>query len=158
MGVLVINKRIENHFILYWLPVILYGCLIFYLSSISTLSALPGIKEGTDTFADLGMVSEFWPRLTHFIEYAGFSLLIFRAAYNSKKDWLRQNPFLWALVFASIFGISDEIHQFFIPARSCSIVDWIADTLGALTAQISLRKIMQNKSKKAILSEQTLPN
>jgi len=158
MEIPVISKKIENHFVLYWLPVILYGCIIFYLSSISTLSVLPGIKEGTDTFADLGMVSEFWPRLSHFIEYAGFSLLIFRAAYNSKKEWLRQNPFLWALVFASIFGMSDEFHQLFVPSRSCNIGDWLADTFGALTAQISLYKIMQGRGGKDAACEQSSPD
>jgi len=152
------NKKIENHFVLYWLPVILYGCMIFYLSSISTLSTLPGIKEGTDTFADLGMVSEFWPRLTHFIEYAGFSMLIFRAAYNSKKEWLRQNPFLCALVFASLFGVSDELHQLFVPARSCNIGDWLADTSGALTAQIYLFRTMRSNAKKSTASEKLLPD
>jgi VanZ family protein len=40
----------------------------------------------------------------------------------------------WTLLAISAYGMSDEWHQSFVPGRSTSIADWIADTLGALTA------------------------
>ena len=38
----------------------------------------------------------------------------------------------YLLVLGLLFGISDEIHQFFIPGRSCDAFDLIADMLGIL--------------------------
>jgi VanZ family protein/UDP-2,3-diacylglucosamine pyrophosphatase LpxH len=40
------------------------------------------------------------------------------------------------LVFAgvSLYGATDEWHQFFVPGRSCEVLDWAAYTLGAALA------------------------
>lgn len=38
----------------------------------------------------------------------------------------------WAL--AAGFGACDEIHQSFVPGRSCDAADWLADALGAAAA------------------------
>jgi VanZ family protein len=40
----------------------------------------------------------------------------------------------WALLAASLFGATDEWHQSWVPGRSPSVADWIADTLGAALA------------------------
>jgi VanZ family protein len=32
---------------------------------------------------------------------------------------------------ASLYGIIDETHQYFVPGRDCNVWDWLADTLGA---------------------------
>mgnify|MGYP000170243322 CR=1 FL=1 len=37
-----------------------------------------------------------------------------------------------SLIFASLYGASDEWHQSFVPGRMSDIQDWLADTLGAL--------------------------
>jgi len=39
---------------------------------------------------------------------------------------------LGVVLFCLLFGISDELHQCFIPGRSCSIGDLLADTAGAV--------------------------
>jgi len=39
-----------------------------------------------------------------------------------------------AVVLASLYGITDEIHQLFVPGRSSDPVDWLVDTAGALMA------------------------
>ncbi len=38
---------------------------------------------------------------------------------------------LLALVLASAYGVSDELHQVAVPGRSASGLDWLADTVGA---------------------------
>ncbi len=47
------------------------------------------------------------------------------AGYSSRQVLL-------SVTIASIYGISDEIHQSFIPGRSADSLDWLADTAGAL--------------------------
>jgi VanZ family protein len=39
-----------------------------------------------------------------------------------------------AVILTSAFGITDEIHQSFTPGRSVELLDWTADTVGALLA------------------------
>lgn len=41
---------------------------------------------------------------------------------------------LLAVGFASLYGATDEVHQYFVPERSSDVLDWIADTVGALAA------------------------
>jgi hypothetical protein len=36
-----------------------------------------------------------------------------------------------ALAFASLYGITDEVHQIFVPGRMPDPADWAADTVGA---------------------------
>lgn len=38
------------------------------------------------------------------------------------------------MLIAVFYGISDEIHQYFVPGRHCSLHDVFADTFGALIA------------------------
>ena len=66
----------------------------------------------------------------HFSVYFFLGIFIFRAL---KVDW----PFslqtaLIALVLSSIYAISDEVHQLFIPGRSGEVRDVLIDSLGAL--------------------------
>ena len=37
-----------------------------------------------------------------------------------------------SLVFSSLYGMSDEWHQSFVPGRMSDIADWAADTVGAV--------------------------
>lgn len=45
---------------------------------------------------------------------------------------LRSTLPLGCVVFSSLYGLSDEIHQAFVPGRSPEWGDWLADTAGAL--------------------------
>jgi VanZ family protein len=39
---------------------------------------------------------------------------------------------LLAALAAAAFGATDELHQAFVPGRSCDVRDWMADAVGAL--------------------------
>lgn len=67
-------------------------------------------------------------KIGHFLVYAWLALLLVRCPRNGA----RQSIGFWgAVVLASLYGISDEIHQGFTPGRSIELADWVADTLGA---------------------------
>ena len=38
-----------------------------------------------------------------------------------------------ALAFCSIYAVTDELHQYFVPGRSCQVKDVMIDSSGALT-------------------------
>lgn len=48
---------------------------------------------------------------------------------------LSQTALAWTtFLFCSLYGMSDEWHQSFVPGRSVSVFDWLADSLGAALA------------------------
>ncbi len=43
-----------------------------------------------------------------------------------------------AVGLASLYGITDEFHQSFVPGRTPDLVDWVADSAGALLGALCL--------------------
>ncbi len=64
----------------------------------------------------------------HLCLYGGLGALVARV--GAFRRWpLRR--LVWAGVALSAWGALDELHQLFIPGRSCELIDWVCDTLGA---------------------------
>jgi VanZ family protein len=106
-------------FFYYWLPVFLYAGLIFYLSSLPTIpSSITQIISQT--------------LILHMIEYAILGILLFRALTNSKNNTLKNNAILLSIMIATIYAMTDELHQYFVPGRICSFLDFSADFIGSL--------------------------
>jgi len=103
---------------LLWLvPALAYAGLIFYLSS--QPNPLPFL---TARLSD---------KLLHAVEYAGLAALLVLGLTHLGTVGRRRAALL-AVLLASAYGASDELHQYFVPGRSCDLLDWAADTLGAL--------------------------
>ncbi len=71
--------------------------------------------------------------LAHFVEYAVFGGLLF-IAYRA--DVPARRAIVLAIVTASLYGITDEFHQSFVPMRMPDPMDWLVDTLGAITGAL----------------------
>lgn len=73
------------------------------------------------------------PGISNFDKIAHFSVygLLATLVCRSGRGWRGAAA---ALVAVSLFGATDEWHQSFVPGRSTELADWMADTLGALTA------------------------
>jgi VanZ family protein len=102
--------------LLLWAPVALYALAIFVESSISTVPAFP---------------SGFTDKDGHGLLYAGLAVLVLRAASGARWDGVTWRATAVAVVFASVYGITDEFHQWFVPGRTADVYDWIADSTGA---------------------------
>jgi VanZ family protein len=79
-------------------------------------------------------------KFLHFIAFAALSFAI--GLWFSRESWLRLpwRNFLICLALVSAYGAIDEFHQYFVPGRSSSVWDWVADTLGgAAGAAVVLR-------------------
>jgi VanZ like family len=73
-----------------------------------------------------------------------FGLLAFLFMYPVSKTPAglkkKGSIFLWIMVAGSVYGISTElIQKYFIPGRSFDLLDWAADSLGALIAYVFCR-------------------
>lgn len=74
-------------------------------------------------------------KIFHFFEFGFLSLLFF---FSIKKTFLEGSLKILAaitILFTALYGISDEIHQYFIPGRESSLGDVFADFLGAIIFQ-----------------------
>ena len=84
-------------------------------------------------------------KMAHFSIYFVFSVLmyLFISRYNIKNKSVK----LSAVSICLLYAISDEIHQYFVPGRSCEIRDVFIDLCGILSGIILICLIKQIKSK-----------
>ncbi len=104
----------------YWAPPLAYATLIFVLSSLSRP------EETLPSFlTDLG------DKTLHLVEYGLFGALCYRAfRYAAGVRGARYSLPL-SILAAALYGVTDEVHQAFVPLREASVWDWLADTVGA---------------------------
>jgi VanZ family protein len=112
-----VDEKIRK--ILLRLPALLIAAGIWFLSSQSILPKPKGI---------LG-----FDKLQHLLAYA--ALAGAAGLWVPPEKWRRHRLVMMGLVAAaaSVYGITDEVHQYFVPGRDCNIWDWIADAAGAVT-------------------------
>ena len=113
----------------YWVPVALYAGTIFYLSSQSHP------EEQLPSF----LIEDVSDKVLHAVEYGILALLCYRAFRWATGPAVARQAVVLAIVTASVYGITDEAHQLFVPFRESSWQDWLADTMGATIGAISWR-------------------
>ncbi|MFO7708559.1 MAG: VanZ family protein [Desulfobacterales bacterium] len=70
-------------------------------------------------------------KLLHAGAYGVMAVLFYRT-YRAGWPQAGRRALLWASVAsAALFGLSDEIHQFFVPERTADPLDFLADAAGA---------------------------
>jgi VanZ like family len=107
-----------------WLPVLAYASLIAYLSSQA--------GGGTPRWELLRWLGRH-DKVAHTIEYSGLGLLLVRALAGGPREggWLRHLGL--AFLIGTGFGVSDELHQSFVPGREGNDPgDVMADAGGTL--------------------------
>jgi VanZ family protein len=115
-----------------WVPVILWGALIFMLST-SAFSAANTAKiidpllrflipEISGASVEVGHT--LVRKLAHFTEYGILFWLLIRGP-------MAERPYL-ALMLCVVYALTDEGHQVFVPGRTASLYDVALDSTGAL--------------------------
>lgn len=96
----------------------LWMTTIFILSAQSSLPT-PSLFEGQD-------------KLEHFLAYGLLGILLSRSLRPMKVEtWQR---IMLITVSTTLYGISDEYHQSFVPGRDVSALDVLADGVGGFFA------------------------
>jgi VanZ family protein len=70
----------------------------------------------------------------HALAYAGLATLALRATAGGRLRGITAPAMLTAWIVASVYGLSDELHQHYVPGRSAEVGDAAADALGAAIA------------------------
>lgn len=109
----------------YWLPVIVWAVIIFTASSMPLPPRPP--------------VFPHFDKVCHFIEYAVLGFLLLRALDSTDVNPKGFNLRMMAVLLAIIYGISDELHQYFVPGRFVELGDILSDGFGAYIGQLFFR-------------------
>jgi len=118
------------------IAVILYCFLIFYASSIPK-DSLPDMQlfAGAD-------------KLVHGAEYLILGVLLclalgFGLTHGLVTSLWRSVPRRAGLpmLLGVLYGVSDELHQLFVPGRTCAFGDLLADALGVALGVIIIYKL-----------------
>jgi VanZ family protein len=104
-------------FLKYWLPLIVYCLAIFIQSSFPSPVKEPDIP--------------FFDKYLHMLGYALLGVLFCRAYGPLRLGGKYWRAALLSVLSAGLYGISDEIHQYFVPGRSADVMDVAADFVGA---------------------------
>ena len=115
----------------YWGPVCGYAGLIFYLSS------LPNPEQ---TLPELFQLLS--DKALHAVEYAVLGGLCYRAFRWGTNEPPAQRALLLAIIAASLYGLSDELHQSFVPMRESSWLDAVADAIGSAAGAVLAKWVL----------------
>ncbi len=84
-------------------------------------------------------------KFLHFFVYGFLGMLIARGMLAAKSKQLNKHWYFYSLLIGFLFGLSDEIHQYFVPGRHADILDWLADCLGILIFAYIYQKYLHKK-------------
>jgi VanZ family protein len=97
----------------------LWGPTVLYMAAIFALSSMPRPPEPLARILSSD-------KLSHLVEYALFGLLLSRSLAGSGRRFQTAG----VLSLGAFYGVTDELHQHFVPGRTVDLFDWLADVLG----------------------------
>jgi len=112
------GKSKLRNFSICWLPLIIY-CLAIYIQS---------GRPSPDSIPDV----RFLDKILHFGAYSLLGILFIRAYDTLALKYDKNLLILISIASAILYGISDEIHQYFVPFRQADIMDVIANSIGSI--------------------------
>jgi len=133
----------SRDFVKYWLPVILFACFIFWMST-ETFSSertfsvvravihflVPGLSG-----KEVDLIHAIIRKLAHVVEYLILGFLLFRAFRGRSSAWWSWRWFFLTTIVVLLWAASDEFHQSFVSTRTASIVDVGVDIVGGILGQ-----------------------
>jgi VanZ family protein len=96
--------------------------VVVYCAAIFIQSAYPS-PDSLSSFP-------FGDKMIHFMAYALMGVLFFRALEKTWLNWRITWHALLSVVFTTLYGVSDEIHQSFVASRMAEGMDILADFSG----------------------------
>ena len=90
---------------------------------------------------DLGLDFVFKDKVLHLVAFAGFEVLAWRALRYLRPEWGVGWLLVGSCALAIAAGALLEIWQAVLPTRQAELLDWVADSLGALLAAAALWRV-----------------
>ncbi|MEW6238386.1 MAG: VanZ family protein [Candidatus Omnitrophota bacterium] len=115
-----------RYFFRYWLPMFAQMTLIFFLSSQSTFPQ------------EIPVWMFYFDKAVHAILFGLLCFLLLRAWVAGEWAKTTNLTFSLSILFTTLYGVSDEIHQRFVPGRTPSLGDVTADAAGAILVCLAI--------------------
>ena len=104
------------------------------MAVIFALSAQPGLRVSDDPGVDLPI-----RHVAHVLAFGVLAVLLLRGLTSrAEEPWTWRQAAL-AVALATLYGVTDEIHQTYVPLRTGHLVDVGWDLLGAAAGVTLLR-------------------
>ena len=110
----------------------------FTLASVFLMVALWFVSSRPVPHVDIGFT--FMDKVIHFAVFGSLGIL----CYLGARELRMPHPLFYGALIASIYGVIDEIHQYFVPQRQCDHLDFVADMLGVVVL-ISVFEIIRRR-------------
>ena len=121
----------------FWLPVVLWMALIFKFSS------------GTIPVASTVFWQDFaFKKTGHALLFGALAILIYRGLIGEGIN--KKKALIWAIIFSTFYGATDEFHQSFTQGREARVRDVIIDGLGAFAFTYVLHRFLPKMPKKVV--------
>ena len=142
-----------------WVPPLAWTAVIFWGSSTPDLRATPvallvldrlAVLPGLDaispflcTFLSSPAAELLLRKTAHIAEFAILAYLVTRALStpHPRDTGHQQHPVPLAGVLSLAYAVTDELHQYFVPGRSCRPEDILIDAVGISLGLILARKV-----------------
>lgn len=96
---------------------------------------IPGFEDWTEERQEAFEKQIDYPvrKAAHATEYAilGFLLCQSIASWRKEKTWMTNAGISW--MAGTVYAVTDEIHQLFVPGRACMLTDVAIDSAGVCT-------------------------
>jgi len=115
---------------LFWPPTLRMLPMLLVMATIFFLSNQPGDSLDLPDIPDLD-------KFLHASVYAGLAATTIFAIAPEKRNPRPLQVALVVVLFCLLYGISDELHQVFVPGRTPDILDLAADTTGAALVAVT---------------------
>jgi len=130
-------KLLEKYSWISWIFAIVIAIAIFYISSL--------------TFGGTGGGFGWMSVAYHFMAFFFLAFFLLPALVKGKQ----KSFILWGIITAVLYGLSDEIHQVFVPTRHFAVSDLLVNSCGILfssliyTLSLRYRKRSEKSKKKS---------
>ncbi|MDI6796933.1 MAG: VanZ family protein [Desulfatibacillaceae bacterium] len=116
-----------------WALVLLYCAYLFFLSS------MPG--------SDTPPPFPHFDKIIHFGLYAVLGALMLNALLLQAPGMGAGSRIAIAALICALYGVTDEIHQHFVPTRKMDVLDMLANALGSAFGAFAAQRFARRKAK-----------
>jgi VanZ family protein len=76
-------------------------------------------------------------KILHIAEYAVLGFLLARAVAGPAKKISVATLVFTTFIIGTLYGLTDEFHQYFTPGRTVSILDLLSDSIGSFLGAVT---------------------
>ena len=123
------KNKLSTFLVLIWMTIIFIMSSFDSVESSNQSNFIVDIIANIFKIENIELLSFIIRKLAHYTEYIILGFLVINMFTKNNIN----NLYLISIILCIIYATSDEIHQIFIPGRSCQLRDILIDSIGSIT-------------------------